>query len=53
MGGRHKHDAKCWARYIVAFGLGLLLSCFCPMGLIMFLASLIIIALGITFFKGC
>lgn len=53
MGGRHKCDTKCWAHYIVAFGLGLLLSCFCPMGLIMFLASIIIIALGIALFKGC
>ncbi|WP_164918984.1 MULTISPECIES: hypothetical protein [Acutalibacteraceae] len=53
MGGRHKIDTKSWAHYIVAFGLGLLLSCFCPMGLIMLLASIIIITLGIALFKGC
>lgn len=53
MGGRWKCEKKCWAHYTVAFGLGLLLSCFCPMGLIMLLASLIIIALGIALFRGC
>ncbi|MFU0833103.1 MAG: hypothetical protein ACFWUC_09235 [Oscillospiraceae bacterium] len=53
MGGRHKCCTKNWAHYMVAFGLGLLLSCFCPIGLIMFIASIIIIALGIALFKGC
>ena len=31
-----------------AFGLGLALSCFCPQGLILFLAAVIITALGIA-----
>lgn len=53
MCGRHKCSPKCWANYIVAFGLGLVLSCFCPMGLIMFLAAIIIILLGIALFKRC
>ena len=32
----------------VAFGLGLTLSCFCPNGLVLFLAAVIIVAMGFT-----
>ena len=31
-----------------AFGLGLILSCFCPAGLVLFIAGVIIVALGIA-----
>lgn len=35
-------------QYAVAFGLGLVISCFCPMGLTLFIAAVIIVALGIA-----
>lgn len=34
--------------YAVAFGLGATLACFCPPGFILFLAAVIITALGIV-----
>jgi hypothetical protein len=42
-----------WARYCIAFGIGLALSCFCPPGLIMFVAAVIMIALGIALLHKC
>ena len=36
------------AQYAVAFGLGLVLSSFCPIGFVMFLVSVIMILLGIS-----
>lgn len=33
--------------YAIAFGLGVTVSCFCPTGLLLFLAAVIITALGI------
>lgn len=33
--------------YAVTFGVGLTLSCFCPKSLILFIAAVIIVALGI------
>ncbi|CAB1248290.1 Putative lipoprotein [Ruminococcaceae bacterium BL-6] len=36
------------AYYAVAFGLGLVISCFCPTGLTMFIMAVIIIALGLA-----
>lgn len=39
------------ARYVVAFGLGLVLSSFCPAGLIMFIVAVILIALGIALIR--
>jgi hypothetical protein len=39
------------AMYAVAFGLGLILSIFCPPGLMMFIIAVIIIALGIALFR--
>lgn len=35
------------ASYAVAFGLGVSISCFCPNGIILFMAAVIITALGI------
>lgn len=34
--------------YAIAFGAGLILSCFCPYGLLMFIAAVVIVALGIA-----
>ncbi len=35
----------------VAFGIGLILSCFCPPALMMFIIAVIIIVLGIALFR--
>jgi len=37
--------------YTIAFGMGLTISCFCPNGLILFIAAVIIVALGIAVVK--
>lgn len=39
------------ALYVVAFGLGLAISCFCPTGLILFMVAVILVVLGITLLK--
>lgn len=45
----------CWYHrsglYAVCFGVGLVISCFCPVGLVLFLAAVIIVALGIALVK--
>lgn len=51
MGKWLKWDSKGWARFVVAFGLGMILACIFPTGLILFLAAAIIIALGIALFR--
>lgn len=51
MGKWLKCDSKNWARFVVAFGLGMILTCIFPTGLILFLAAVILIALGIALFK--
>ena len=38
-------------RYAVAFGLGLVISCFCPTGLMLFIVACIIVALGIALLR--
>lgn len=38
----------CKAQYAIAFGLGMILSFFCPTGLIMFIMAVIILSLGIA-----
>lgn len=44
---------KCFkAQHAVFFGLGLILSCFCPTGFILFLAAVIIVALGIALMRS-
>lgn len=40
------------AQHAVCFGLGLILSCFCPMGLILFIAAVIIVALGLALIRS-
>lgn len=37
----------CRAPCVVAFGIGLMISCFCPSGLLFFLISVILIWLGL------
>ncbi len=44
---------KCFRpQYAVCFGLGLILSCFCPTGFILFLAAVIIVALGLALLRA-
>ncbi len=38
----------CRCQNAVSFGLGLVVSCFCPNGFILLLAAIIIVALGIA-----
>jgi len=37
--------------YAVAFGIGLIISCFCPTGLMLFIIAVIIVALGIALIR--
>lgn len=39
--------------YSVAFGLGLVLSCFLPIGLTMFIVAVLLVALGIALLRRC
>lgn len=41
----------CKSQFAVTFGLGLVMACFCPMQLSLFLAGIIIAALGIAVAK--
>lgn len=38
-------------QFAVAFGLGLIISCFCPTGLMLFIIACIIVALGIALLR--
>jgi len=38
-------------KYAIAFGIGLIISCFCPLPLMMFIIACIIVALGIALFR--
>ncbi|HEX3038423.1 MAG TPA: hypothetical protein VHO94_05445 [Oscillospiraceae bacterium] len=38
-------------QYAVAFGLGLVISCFCPEGLMLFITAAIIVALGLALLR--
>lgn len=51
MGGKFNDRAKACALYIIAFGIGLVLSCIFPTGLILFLAAVIMIVVGIALYK--
>ena len=46
-------DKIIWVRCCVAFGIGLALSCFCPVCLIMFILAVILIWLGVALLKKC
>lgn len=41
------------AHYAIAFGIGLILSCFCPPGLMLFIVAVILVWLGIALLKRC
>jgi hypothetical protein len=41
----------CKSQYAVSFGLGLVLACFCPIHVTLFIAGVIIAALGISVAK--
>ena len=47
---RHKGSGKA-ASCAIAFGIGLIISCFCPTGLMFFIIACIIVGLGIALFK--
>lgn len=38
-------------QYAVAFGLGLIISCFCPDAIVLFITAVIIVALGLALFR--
>jgi hypothetical protein len=42
-----------WAGYAITFGVGLVLSSFCPTGLMLFIVAVIMVLLGIALFKKC
>jgi hypothetical protein len=39
--------------YAIAFGIGLMMSCFCPPGLVLFIVAVIMVWLGIALLKRC
>ncbi|MCH5354047.1 MAG: hypothetical protein J1E06_11380 [Acutalibacter sp.] len=43
------HQSRCMC--IISFGLGMSLSCFCPVGLTLFLAAVIMVAMGISLLR--
>lgn len=42
---------QCRCMCTICFGLGLCVSCFCPTGLTLFLAAVIMVALGISLLR--
>ncbi len=50
-----KSSGKCgsWAGYAIAFGVGLVLSAFCPSGLMLFVVAVIMVLLGVALSKKC
>ncbi|MCI1982703.1 MAG: hypothetical protein LKJ45_06015 [Oscillospiraceae bacterium] len=53
MWNRRRGCNRCWPRYAIAFGIGLICSCFCPTGLMLFIVAVIMVALGIALLKKC
>lgn len=55
--GKFKYDVSCFksrknnCMYAIWFGLGLTIGSFCPAGFVAFIASVIIVALGITLIR--
>ncbi len=45
-------DRRCRYMCTVCFGLGMSLSCFCPMGFTLFIAAVIMVALGVSLLKA-
>ncbi len=44
-------DYDCRSMCIVCFGLGMTVSCFCPMGFALFLSAVILVALGVSLLR--
>ena len=44
-------DRGFWASMAVAFGVGLTFSCFCPQGVVLLIAAIIITSLGVAVLK--
>ena len=42
---------KCRCMCAICFGLGISISCFCPMGLTLFLAAIILVAMGVSLIR--
>jgi hypothetical protein len=53
MGGRRNFGFGSCVRYAIAFAIGLMLSCFCPPGLILFIVAIILVWLGIVLLRKC
>lgn len=53
MGWRGKFGYRSCVQYAVAFAIGLMLSCFCPPGLILFVVAVILVWLGIILLRKC
>lgn len=47
-----KSTAKCIGLAILAFGLGLLLSCFVPEGFLVVIEAVVIVGVGCLYFSG-
>lgn len=45
-------DRDCRNMCTVCFGLGVTVSCFCPMGFALFLSAVILVALGISLLRN-
>lgn len=45
-------DFQCRSMCTVCFGLGMTVSCFCPMGFTLFLAAVILVALGVSLLRN-
>ncbi len=48
---RGRRCCRC-ASCVVAFGVGLMLSCFCPTGLLFFIAAAIMVWLGLALLRN-
>lgn len=49
---RQCNNRRSWPTYAVAFGLGLVLSCFLPIGFTMFVMAVLVVALGIALLRS-
>lgn len=56
-GGKSNCNCSCFKNYqsrcmcAICFGLGMSLSCFCPVGFTLFLSAVIMVALGISLLR--
>jgi len=45
-------DFQCRSMCTICFGLGISVSCFCPVGFSLFLAAVILVALGVSLLRN-